>query len=277
MAKKTTSRSEVSEGLISHLIELRNRLIRAVLAVLLVFFALMPFADRLYVILAQPLVAALPVGTSMIATDLISPFLTPLKLAFAASIVVAVPYLLYQFWAFVAPGLYRNEKRTIAPFLISSTLLFYTGMAFAYFLVFPTAFFFLSHTAPEGVAVMTDMRAYMDLVFALFFAFGIAFEVPVATVLFVKLGVVKPQTLSEKRAYVVLAAFTIAAFLTPPDVLSQFMLAVPMWILFEIGLRVAYWVAPLEQAVGEGHRDMTEEEMEAELNAYEREHPNDKR
>lgn len=272
---------EAPEGtFLSHLLELRNRLLYSVVAVLVIFLALLPFANDLYLILARPLMRVLPQGASMVATDIVSPFLTPLKLTFAFAIVIAIPFLLYQLWAFVAPGLYKNERGLVAPLLISSTLLFYGGMAFAYFLVFPVAFHFFATTAPAGVTMMTDIRAYLDFVFALFFAFGIAFEVPVATVLMVKLGFVRAQTLSEKRPYVILWAFIVAAFLTPPDVLSQFMLAVPMWLLFEVGLFFAHRLTPKASeepaqdiAPVNAYRELTEEEMEAELDAYERANP----
>ncbi|BAU47250.1 twin-arginine protein translocation system subunit TatC [Sulfurifustis variabilis] len=258
---------------LSHLIELRNRLLRAVVAVGIVFAALVPFANQVYEFLADPLLDVLPSGTSMIATEVASPFLTPIKLTFLAAIVVAVPYLLYQLWAFVAPGLYRHERRLVMPLLLSSTVLFYAGMAFAYFVVFPVVFTFFVGTAPKGVAVMTDIRSYLDFVFTMFFAFGIAFEVPVALVLLAKMGVVDPESLAKKRPYVVLGIFVIAAFLTPPDIFSQTFLAVPMLILFEVGLFIARRLRPSEEPEGEsggsGHREMTEAEMDAELDRHE--------
>lgn len=265
----------LAEGtFLSHLLELRNRLLYCVGVVFAAFFVLVFFANDLYALLAQPLLKEMPQGATMIATEVISPFLTPLKLTFAVAIVVTVPFLLYQLWAFVAPGLYRTERRLVLPLLASSTLLFYAGMAFAYFIVFPAAFRVLAHSAPAGVTMMTDIRAYLDFVFAMFFAFGVAFEVPVATVLFVKMGFVRPETLSSKRSYVVLGCFIVAAVLTPPDVMSQFMLAVPMWLLFEVGLFFAYRLSPKRQAAPEPeHRELSEAEMEAELDAYERENP----
>lgn len=263
----------VEGSFISHLLELRDRLLYSVVVVFAIFFVLVFFANDLYSLLAQPLLKELPQGATMIATEVISPFLTPLKLAFAFSIVLSVPFLLYQLWAFVAPGLYRNERRLVMPLLVSSTLLFYGGMAFAYFFVFPAAFHVLATTAPAGVTMMTDIRAYLDFVFAMFFAFGIAFEVPVATVLFVKLGFVRPETLSKQRSYVVLGCFIIAAVLTPPDVMSQFMLAVPMWLLFEVGLFVAYRLRKEEPAAESDYKPLTEQEMDAQLDAYERENP----
>lgn len=259
---------------LSHLIELRNRLLYALIAVGIVFAVLVPFANDVYELLADPLLEAMPAGTSMIATEVASPFLTPIKLTLFAAVVIAVPFLLYQLWAFVAPGLYRHERRLVMPLLLSSTVLFYAGMAFAYFVVFPMVFSFFVGTAPKGVAVMTDIRSYLDFVFTLFFAFGIAFEVPVALVLLVKMGVVDPESLAKKRPYVVLGVFIIAAVLTPPDVFSQTFLAIPMLILFEVGLFIARRMRPSEEAedsasgAGE-HREMTDAEMEAELDGHE--------
>lgn len=225
--------------LISHLIELRNRIMKAILAVIVVFLALVYFANDIYTMLASPLLAALPKGATMIATEVASPFLTPIRLTALASLVVAMPVVLYQIWAFIAPGLYRHEKRLAMPLLVSSVLLFYAGMAFAYFAVFPAVFGFLASTTPVGVTMMTDIKAYLDFVLSLFFAFGFAFEVPVAVVILVVMGVVSPDTLSEKRSYVIVGIFVAAAILTPPDVLSQLLLAGPMWLLYEIGLLVA--------------------------------------
>ncbi len=227
-------------SLFSHLLELRNRLLYSVIGVGVIFFIMVPFANELYALLARPLINILPKGASMIATDPASTFLTPIKLTFFLSIVVAIPFLLYQAWAFIAPGLYQNERRLALPLLISSTLLFYIGMAFAYFLVFPMVFGFFANTVPPGVLMMTDIKSYLDFVFALFFAFGLAFEVPIATIILIKLGVIAPETLSKQRPYVVLGVFIVAAFLTPPDVFSQILLAIPMWILFEVGLFFGY-------------------------------------
>jgi sec-independent protein translocase protein TatC len=265
--------AKVSEGtFISHLLELRNRLLYALWGVAIVFAVAVFFADQLYEFLAHPLMAVLPEGASMIATDPISPFLTPIKLSIAVSVVVAIPWILYQVWAFVAPGLYKNERRMVVPLIVSSTFLFYLGMAFAYFIVFPTAFKFLTGTAPAGVQVMTDMKAYMDFVYALFFAFGVAFEVPVAVVLLVRLGVVKAETLSAKRSYVVLWCFIVAAFLTPPDAISQFMLAVPMWMLFEVGLFFAHRITPRAED-DEANDELSDDELESRLTEYERQNP----
>ncbi len=238
-AADPSASEEPVSTLISHLIELRNRIMKAILAVILVFLALVYFANDIYTLLASPLLAALPKGATMIATEVASPFLTPIRLTALASLVVAMPVVLYQIWAFIAPGLYRHEKRLAMPLLVSSVLLFYAGMAFAYFVVFPAVFGFLAGTTPVGVTMMTDIKAYLDFVLSLFFAFGFAFEVPVAVVILVVMGVVNPDTLSEKRSYVIVGIFVAAAILTPPDVLSQLLLAGPMWLLYEIGLLVA--------------------------------------
>ncbi|WP_418134102.1 twin-arginine translocase subunit TatC [Acidihalobacter ferrooxydans] len=226
-----------------HLIELRSRLLRSIIAVLVIFIALTPFADTLYSWLAGPLVAQLPHGSSMIAIDVAAPFLVPFKLTLLVSIVIAVPYLLYQAWAFVAPGLYKHEKRLALPLLVSSIALFYTGMAFAYFIVFPMMFRFFAHATPTGVKMMTDIGAYLGFVTNMFLAFGASFEVPVAIVLLTALGVVTPEKLVKGRPYVIVGAFVVAMLLTPPDVLSQVSLAIPLLVLFEVGLlfsRIVY-------------------------------------
>jgi sec-independent protein translocase protein TatC len=221
---------------VAHLMELRDRLLRSVIAVLIVFLAVAPFANTLYEYLATPLMLALPEGNTMIATEPHAPFFVPFKFAFAFAVAVAMPYLLYQIWSFVAPGLYTHEKRLAVPLLVSSSALFYLGILFAYYIVFPIIFAFFTRTAPEGVAVMTDIGAYLSFVLKLFFAFGIAFEVPVATVLMVKAGITTPESLAEKRPYIIVGAFVTGMLLTPPDILSQTLLAIPVWILFEIGL-----------------------------------------
>jgi sec-independent protein translocase protein TatC len=221
---------------ISHLVELRNRLLRMVLCVLLVFIALASYANDIYALLAGPLLKHMPQHSTMIAIDVASPFFTPFKLAFVVAIFISVPYILYQFWAFVAPGLYRRERRLILPLLIASTLLFYLGVAFAYFVVFPLVFGFLTTAAPTGVAVMTDIAKYLDFVLTMFFAFGICFEVPIFTIVLVLAGISTPAGLAAKRPYVIVGVFFIAMFLTPPDALSQTLLAMPMWMLFEVGL-----------------------------------------
>jgi sec-independent protein translocase protein TatC len=221
---------------ISHLIELRDRLLRTVICVLLVFLSLSYYANDIYAMLAGPLMKHLPQQSSMIAIEVASPFFTPFKLALVVAIFISIPYLLYQFWAFVAPGLYKHERRFILPLLIASTLLFYLGVAFAYFVVFPLMFKFLTAAAPAGVTVMTDITQYLDFVLTLFFAFGVCFEVPIFTGVLVWVGLVTPRDLAEQRPYVIVGAFIIGMVLTPPDAVSQTLLAVPMWLLFELGL-----------------------------------------
>jgi sec-independent protein translocase protein TatC len=227
----------------SHLIELRERLLKAVLAVGVVLLCLLPFANKLYAWLAEPLLRNLPAGGQLVAIEVASPFFTPLKLAFCTALVVAMPVVLYQLWAFVAPGLYRHEKRLGLPLLVSSVVLFYLGGAFAYFLVLPMVFSFLARITPQGVAMMTDISKYLDFVLVIFFAFGLCFEVPVAVVILVALGWVTPRQLTESRGYVIVGAFVVAAILTPPDVVSQIMLAIPMCLLYEVGIVAARAVA----------------------------------
>ncbi|HIO12520.1 MAG TPA: twin-arginine translocase subunit TatC [Methylococcales bacterium] len=224
------------QPLIGHLIELRNRLLRIVISILIIFIGLSFYANQIYNLIAEPLIRFLPETTSMIAIDVASPFLTPFKLALISAIFIAMPIIFYQFWAFVAPGLYRHERRLILPLLIFSSLLFYAGVTFAYFVVFPLVFEFLTMAAPAGVEVMTDISKYLDFVLTLFFAFGIAFEVPIFTIVLVWTGVSTPKSLSEKRPYVIVGAFVVGMFLTPPDAISQTLLAIPIWLLFEIGL-----------------------------------------
>jgi sec-independent protein translocase protein TatC len=249
-APKHDDEPGAEQPFISHLIELRDRLIHALVAVGLAFLVLFPFSNAIYTYVAHPLMAQLPAGSTMIATEVATPFLTPFRLSLVAAVFVAMPYLLYQLWAFVAPGLYRHEKRLAVPLLVSSIVLFYVGVAFAYYVVFPLIFAFLIGTAPDGVAVMTDIAKYLDFVLALFFAFGLAFEIPVATVLVVVAGFVTPEQLAGKRPYVIVGAFVIGAFLTPPDVFSQTLLAVPMWLLFEVGIYFSRLV--LSQPKGAG-------------------------
>jgi len=222
--------------LITHLLELRTRLIRTLAIILVVFLAMYPFREQLYSLLAGPLRAVLPKGSTMIATQVATPFLVPLKLALIAAFFVCIPYVLYQLWAFVAPGLYRHERRLIMPLLVSSSVLFYLGMAFAYFVVFPLVFSFFASTTPEGVSMMTDINEYLSFVLKLFFAFGAAFEVPIATILLVYTGITSKKALTSKRPYIIVAAFVVGMLLTPPDVVSQVMLAVPIWLLFELGV-----------------------------------------
>lgn len=223
-------------SLIDHLIELRSRLLRSVTAIVLIFLCLYPIDNRIYTWVSHPLRVYLPKGTTMIATQVTSPFFAPLKLTLVLAFFIAIPYLLYQIWSFVAPGLYRHEKRLAVPLLLSSVILFYLGMAFAYFVVFPIVFGFFTSVAPEGVKVTTDISAYLDFVLKMFFAFGVAFEIPVATVLLVMAGITDTKALSAKRPYIVVGCFVVGMLLTPPDIFSQSMLAVPMWLLFEIGV-----------------------------------------
>jgi len=221
------------------LLELRTRLLHAVLGVLVVFCSLIYFAQDIYQYVAQPLLAVMPEGTQMIATDVASPFFTPFKLTIVLSVFITMPYILYQLWSFIAPGLYKNEKRLIAPLMFGSTLLFYGGIAFAYYVVFPVAFAFFSSVAPDGVTIATDISSYLDFVLKLFFAFGAAFEIPIAIILLCWTGVTTPDSLRTKRPYIVVGAFVVGMLLTPPDIISQTMLAVPMLLLFELGIIIA--------------------------------------
>ncbi|MBM4198397.1 MAG: twin-arginine translocase subunit TatC [Gammaproteobacteria bacterium] len=231
---------QLAEGtLISHLLELRDRLLRAFLAVIVAFVPIAFFSNEVFTLVAQPLIDKLPAGSSLIATSVISPFMTPFKLAFFVALFAAMPYVLYQVWAFVAPGLYRHEKRFALPLLVSSIILFYAGVAFAYFAVFPVMFDFFASTTPAGVRMMTDITSYMDFVLTMFLCFGLAFEVPVIVVLLVLTGLVKVDKLAEIRGYVLIGIFVIAAILTPPDAISQTIMAVPMYLLYEGGLLMA--------------------------------------
>ncbi len=222
--------------LISHLLELRDRLLRMVLAVVVVFVGLIYWANDIYLVLSAPLLAHLPESSNMIATDIISPFLTPFKMTAVLSVFIAMPFILHQAWGFISPGLYRHEKRFAYPLLFSSILLFYCGLAFAYFVVFPLAWAFLTAAGPSGIQVLPDISSYLDIVLKMFFAFGIAFEIPVATILMVWSGLTTVESLKQKRPYVIVSVFVVGMLLTPPDVISQILLAVPMWILFELGL-----------------------------------------
>ena len=230
---------EDTQPLLAHLMELRSRIPRAVLAVLIIFFPLYYVANQLYAFVAAPLMQVMPEGAGMIATQVASPFLTPFKLALVCAFFLAIPVVLHQIWAFIAPGLYKHEKRFAVPLLVSSVILFYSGMAFAYFVVFPLAFAFFAGVAPEGVSIATDISAYLDFVLKILFAFGFAFEIPIATFLLVLTGISDVESLKAKRAYVVVGCFVVGMLLTPPDVISQTLLALPMWALYEIGLLFA--------------------------------------
>ncbi len=231
-----------TENFISHLVELRGRLLRAVVGLLIVFVALFPFADKLYHLLAAPLLTKLPQGAQMIATAVTTPFFVPMKVTMLAAFLLALPWILYQCWAFVAPGLYAHEKKLFLPLMVASLILFFTGMAFAYFAVFPVVFGFIIGSAPQGVAVMTDIAEYLDFVMGMFLAFGFAFEVPIAVILMALMGWVTLPQLKEARAYVIVGAFVVGAIFTPPDIVSQFMLAIPLWVLYEAGLLVVRWL-----------------------------------
>jgi sec-independent protein translocase protein TatC len=228
-----------TDNFISHLIELRNRLLRIVIGFVVVFIAFFPFANKIYALLAAPLLSKLPAGGQMIATAVTTPFFVPMKVAMMAAFIVSLPHTMYQVWGFVAPGLYAHEKKFMIPMIISSSSLFLAGMVFAYFVVFPVVFGFIVGTAPQGVAVMTDIGNYLDFVLTLFFAFGLAFQVPIAVVMTVRFGWLTVAQFKEARGYVVVGAFVIGAIFTPPDIISQFMLAMPIWLLFELGLIVA--------------------------------------
>jgi len=222
--------------LVAHLTELRDRLLRALLAVLVVFIGLFPFSNQIYSFVSKPLRALLPEGATMIATEVASPFLTPFKLTLVAAVFLAIPYVLYQVWSFIAPGMYRHEKRLAIPLLVSSVLLFYAGAAFAYFVVFPLIFAFFTSTGPADITIMTDINSYLDFVLKLFFAFGLAFEIPIAAVLLIWTGITTPEDLARKRPYIIVGCFVLGMVLTPPDVISQSLLAIPMWLLFELGV-----------------------------------------
>ncbi len=273
-------------SLLSHLIELRDRVVRMVLAVLVIFLGLFYWANDIYVFLAEPLTRHLPEGSNMIAIDVASPFLTPFKLVLMLAVFLAMPVILYQLWAFVAPGLYANEKRLAGPLLVSSILLFYAGVAFAYFIVFPLVFGFFTSIGPEMVAISTDIGRYLDFVLALFFGFGLAFEVPIATIILVAIGFTTPKKLGEKRPYIIVGAFILGMLLTPPDVISQVLLALPVWLLFESGLVASRMIfkdrnfeeddddddeeeIPAEASNSTGHADLSDAEMEATLDEYE--------
>ena len=233
--------------LVQHLLDLKTSLTRGILAIIVFFLFLFPFANEIYVYISEPLTRYLPEDTSMIATAVASPFLTPFKLSFVLAIYIAMPILLYQIWRFIAPALYTHEKQLIAPILFFSSFLFYAGGAFAYYVVFPLVFGFLSTTAPDGVTIATDISLYLDFVIKMFFAFGLAFEVPIVTVLLILTGMAEPDKLKHARPYIVVGAFVIGMLLTPPDVISQTLLAVPMWLLFELGLIIGAYVVKRRQ------------------------------
>ena len=253
MKPGSDSESDLQQGLFSHLLELRSRLIKAILALAVVLAALVPFANRLYAWLAAPLVSRLPEGAHLIATEVASPFITPLKLAFYAALFISMPVILYQLWAFVSPGLYKHEKRLARPLLVATLILFYIGCAFAYFLVLPAAFRFLTAVTPQGVEMMTDITHYLDFVMLMFFAFGLCFEVPVAVVVLAAVGIVDLDKLRKGRRYAIVGAFTIAAVVTPPDITSMIMLAIPMCLLYEVGILAVRWLLKPNAADAPSH------------------------
>ena len=259
------------DSLVSHLVELRDRLIRIVIGIAIVLVCLFPFANEIYSFLAEPLLRHLPEQSSMVAIDVASPFLTPFKLVMLLSVVITIPWILYQLWAFVAPGLYKHERKFVLPLLVSSSALFYLGMAFAYYIVFPLVFGFFTRVTPEGVEVMTDISRYLDFVTKMFIAFGAAFEVPVLTFILIMTGVTTVEKLSAARSYVIVAAFVVGMLLTPPDIISQFLLAIPVWLLFELGLIMSRIVQKRSKTINdEGRfRAMTDEEMDLELDEIE--------
>jgi sec-independent protein translocase protein TatC len=239
------------ETFMSHLIELRDRLLRSIIAVVVLTLVLVPWAKEIYAALAKPLLAALPQGATMIATDVTGTFLVPLKVTLMAAFLVALPYVLYQMWAFVAPGLYQHEKRLALPVIVSSFVFFLVGMSFAYFVVFPVAFGFFASYTPAGVQMMTDIDKYLSFVLTMFIAFGVTFETPVVVVVLVRLGIVPLEKLRAARPYVIVGAFVMGAIFTPPDVISQLLLAVPLWLLYEVGLFLGRFVSTQKRGAGE--------------------------
>ncbi len=282
MSDSDSTAEDKSGNLMSHLVELRDRVVRMVLAILVIFLSLFYWANEIYTYLAEPLTRHLPEGSTMVAIDVASPFLTPFKLVLMLSVFLAMPVILHQLWAFVAPGLYRSEKRIAGPLLVSSIILFYTGMAFAYYVVFPLVFGFFTSIGPEMVSITTDIGRYLDFVLALFFGFGLAFEVPIATIILVAIGLTTPKKLGEMRPYIIVGAFILGMILTPPDVISQVLLAIPVWILFEAGVIASSIIFKerLEQEAADDieygdddenptdnddYQPLSDEEMEAEL------------
>ena len=245
------------ESFISHLVELRDRLIRSIAAVLVVFLGLAAWARDIYTLLAGPMLASLPKGGHMIATDVAGAFFVPMKVTLMLSFLIALPYVLYQIWAFVAPGLYEHEKKFVPPLIVASVFLFFTGMCFAFFIVFPTVFGFVNKFAPEGVMVMTDIDKYLSFVLSTFLAFGVTFEVPVIVIVLVKVGLVSVAKLKEIRPYVIVGAFVVGAIFTPPDVVSQFMLALPLWLLYELGIVLAHFIVKPPPAIADAGQAST--------------------
>lgn len=294
MSDSDKTAEDKSGSLMSHLVELRDRVVRMVLAILVIFLSLFYWANEIYTYLAEPLTKHLPEGSTMVAIDVASPFLTPFKLVLMLSVFLAMPVILHQLWAFVAPGLYSTEKRIAGPLLVSSIILFYTGMAFAYYVVFPLVFGFFTSVGPEMVSITTDIGRYLDFVLALFFGFGLAFEVPIATIILVAIGLTTPKKLSEMRPYVIVGAFILGMILTPPDIISQVLLAIPVWILFEAGVIASAIIFKerleqeeaddLEYDLDDGNptdiddfQPLSDEEMEAELDRADTEEETEKK
>lgn len=263
--KATKKVAEPEAPFMSHLVELRDRLLRAVLVVLILFLGLFTFSNELYSLLAEPLLIHLPTGSSMIATEVASPFLTPFKLSMMTAVFIGMPFILYQLWGFIAPGLYKHEKSLAFPLLFSSIILFYLGMVFAYFVVFPLMFQFFTGIALEGVTMMTDITKYLDFVLKMFFAFGLAFEVPIATILVISTGMTTADKLSAKRPYIIVVAFIAGMLLTPPDVVSQMLLAIPMWILFEFGLIFSRLLTRKKVRLAKEREEQEEKDMDDEF------------
>jgi len=271
MSEQNSSPADKQDSLVSHLVELRDRLIKVLLGIVVVVLGLFPLANQLYSFMAEPLLKHLPAQSTMVAIDVASPFLTPFKLVMLAAVVVTIPWILYQAWAFVAPGLYKHERKWVLPLLASSSILFYVGMMFAYYVVFPLVFGFFTSTTPEGVSVMTDISRYLDFVTKMFIAFGAAFEVPVLTFVLIVTGVTTAEALASARSYVIVGAFVVGMLLTPPDVISQVLLAVPVWLLFELGLVMSRFVKTKTVVSDDDNRfrAMTELEMDQELDEIE--------
>ena len=271
MSEQNSSPADKQDSLVSHLVELRDRLIKVLIGIVVVVLGLFPFANQLYSFMAEPLLKHLPAQSTMVAIDVASPFLTPFKLVMLAAVVVTIPWILYQAWAFVAPGLYKHERKWVLPLLASSSILFYVGMMFAYYVVFPLVFGFFTSTTPEGVSVMTDISRYLDFVTKMFIAFGAAFEVPVLTFVLIVTGVTTAEALASARSYVIVGAFVVGMLLTPPDVISQVLLAVPVWLLFELGLVMSRFVKTKTVVSDDDNRfrAMTELEMDQELDEIE--------
>ncbi|MEJ6612069.1 MAG: twin-arginine translocase subunit TatC [Porticoccus sp.] len=232
------------QPIVAHLLEMRNRLLQCIVVIFIIFLGLFAYSNELYIYISEPLTIHLPATSSMIATDVTSPFLTPFKLVLVLSVFAAMPFILYQIWAFVAPGLYQREKKIVVPLFLSSVALFYGGMAFAYHIVFPLIFTFFTSVSPEGVLVMTDIRSYLDFILKLFFAFGLSFEIPIAIVILSWMGLVNPTQLAKRRPYVFVICFVLGMLLTPPDIISQTLLAIPMWLLFELGIAFSKIIKP---------------------------------